>query len=224
MHLFDASLGFLGGHGIVGGHIPLSSGHGVRHQVPEHDQVAVCYFGEAAVNNGAFHEALNMAALWKLPCDLHLREQPLRHGHRARAGQRHLRHFGARVLVRHGRTRSWTARTCSRCMRRWSAPCSARARTSSRPCSRSAPIASWATRCPTRSTDTIGRKEEVEEHRKRDPDRGLVAATDRRRDSWTRRRSQAMDAEVIAEVEDAYQFADEAPDPDAETLYTDVYA
>ena len=67
MHLFDASLGFLGGHGIVGGHIPLATGMAFAAKYRGTDQVAVCYFGEAAVNNGAFHEALNMAALWKLP-------------------------------------------------------------------------------------------------------------------------------------------------------------
>src|SRR6478735_11550424 len=67
MHLFDASLGFLGGHGIVGGHIPLTTGMAFAAKYRDTDQVAVCYFGEAAVNNGAFHEALNMAALWKLP-------------------------------------------------------------------------------------------------------------------------------------------------------------
>src|SRR5687768_15321043 len=67
MHLFDASLGFLGGHGIVGGHIPLATGMAFAAKYRDTEQVAVCYFGEAAVNNGAFHEALNMAALWKLP-------------------------------------------------------------------------------------------------------------------------------------------------------------
>ena len=61
------SLGFLGGHGIVGGHIPLTTGMAFAAKYRNTNQVAVCYFGEAAVNNGAFHEALNMAALWKLP-------------------------------------------------------------------------------------------------------------------------------------------------------------
>jgi pyruvate dehydrogenase E1 component alpha subunit len=67
MHLFDKSLGFLGGHGIVGGHIPLAAGVGWAIKYRKGDQVCVCFFGEAAVNIGAFHEALNMAALWNLP-------------------------------------------------------------------------------------------------------------------------------------------------------------
>jgi len=68
MHMFDKQLGFLGGHGIVGGHIPIASGVGFAIKYRGGDQVIVCFMGEAAVNNGAFHEALNMAALWKLPC------------------------------------------------------------------------------------------------------------------------------------------------------------
>ena len=67
MHLFDASLNFLGGHGIVGSHIPLAAGTAFAAKYRNTDQVTVCFFGEAAVNIGAFHETLNMAALWKLP-------------------------------------------------------------------------------------------------------------------------------------------------------------
>src|SRR5215216_4831399 len=67
MHLFDRNVNFLGGHGIVGGHIPLATGAAFAIKYRGGDQVCLCFFGEAAVNNGAFHEALNMAALWKLP-------------------------------------------------------------------------------------------------------------------------------------------------------------
>ncbi|MBA2707795.1 MAG: pyruvate dehydrogenase (acetyl-transferring) E1 component subunit alpha [Gemmatimonadaceae bacterium] len=67
MHLFDKSLNFLGGHGIVGGHIPLAAGVGWAIKYRKGDQVCICFFGEAAVNIGAFHEALNMASLWSLP-------------------------------------------------------------------------------------------------------------------------------------------------------------
>ncbi len=67
MHLFDRKLNFLGGHGIVGGHIPMATGVGFAISYRGGDQVCVCFFGEAAVNIGAFHEALNMASLWNLP-------------------------------------------------------------------------------------------------------------------------------------------------------------
>ena len=68
MHLFDAELGFLGGHAIVGGQIPLATGVAFASKYKGTDQVTLCFFGEAAVNQGAFHESLNMAQLWKLPC------------------------------------------------------------------------------------------------------------------------------------------------------------
>ena len=67
MHLFDKKLNFLGGHGIVGGHIPIAAGVSFAISYRGGDQVCVCFFGEAAVNIGAFHEALNMASLWNLP-------------------------------------------------------------------------------------------------------------------------------------------------------------
>ena len=68
MHLFDKSVNFLGGHGIVGGQIPLGTGLAFASKYQDTDRVTLCFFGEAAVNQGAFHESLNMAQLWKLPC------------------------------------------------------------------------------------------------------------------------------------------------------------
>ena len=68
MHLFDAGVNFLGGHAIVGGQIPLATGIAFASKYRGTDQVTLCFFGEAAVNQGAFHESLNMAQLWKLPC------------------------------------------------------------------------------------------------------------------------------------------------------------
>ncbi|HEU5460367.1 MAG TPA: thiamine pyrophosphate-dependent enzyme, partial [Pyrinomonadaceae bacterium] len=60
MHMFDKSLGFLGGHAIVGGQIPLATGTAFATKYQGTDQVTLCFFGEAAVNQGAFHESLNM--------------------------------------------------------------------------------------------------------------------------------------------------------------------
>lgn len=67
MHLFDRNVNFLGGHGIVGGQVPLATGVGFAIKYRGGDQVCLCFMGEAVVNTGAFHEALNMAGLWKLP-------------------------------------------------------------------------------------------------------------------------------------------------------------
>ena len=68
MHMFDRHTNFLGGHGIVGSHVPLAAGVGFAIKYRGGDQVIVCFMGDSVVNIGAFHEALNMAALWKLPC------------------------------------------------------------------------------------------------------------------------------------------------------------
>ena len=68
MHMFDAARGFLGGHGIVGGHVALAAGAGFRSKYLGDDRVAICFFGEGATNIGGFHEGLSLAGLWKLPC------------------------------------------------------------------------------------------------------------------------------------------------------------
>jgi pyruvate dehydrogenase E1 component alpha subunit len=67
MHLFDKSVNFLGGHGIVGAHLPLAAGAGFAIKYQGGDQVVLCYFGDGAVPEGEFHESMNLAALWKLP-------------------------------------------------------------------------------------------------------------------------------------------------------------
>jgi len=67
MHIFDRNVNFLGGHGIVGAHVPMATGVAFAIKYRGGNQAIVCFMGEAAVNNGAFHESLNMAGLWKLP-------------------------------------------------------------------------------------------------------------------------------------------------------------
>ncbi len=64
MHLFDAEHGFYGGYGIVGGHLTLATGAAYALRYQDTDRVAVCYFGDGAMNIGPFHEAMNMAGLW----------------------------------------------------------------------------------------------------------------------------------------------------------------
>jgi pyruvate dehydrogenase E1 component alpha subunit len=222
MHLFDASLGFLGGHGIVGGHIPLSTGMAFAIKYRDTNQVAVCYFGEAAVNNGAFHEALNMAALWKLPC-VYICENN-RYGmgtalERASAiydiSERACSYDmanevvdGQDVLVMHA--------AMERAVQR--------ARADKQPTLLD--VRTYRFMGHSMSDPIHGHyrtREEVEDQRKRDP----IAV-------WSQRliaegildepAVRAMDQEVIAEVEDSYQFAEQAPDPDADALYRDVYA
>lgn len=64
MHLFDASRGFYGGYGIVGGHIPLATGAAYTLRYLDTDRICLCFLGDGAMNSGSFHEPANMAGLW----------------------------------------------------------------------------------------------------------------------------------------------------------------
>jgi pyruvate dehydrogenase E1 component alpha subunit len=222
MHLFDASLGFLGGHGIVGGHIPLATGMAFAAKYRNTEQVAVCYFGEAAVNNGAFHEALNMAALWKLPC-IYICENN--------------RYGMGTALERASAIYDISERACSYdmanevvdgqdvlVMQAAMERAVQRARSDKHPTLLE--VRTYRFMGHSMSDPIHGHyrtKEEVEDQRKRDP----IAV-------WSHRlvaeglmeesAVKALDKEILQEVNDAYQFADEAPDPEPGELWADVYA
>ncbi len=67
MHIADVSLGILGANGIVGAGLPIATGSALASHILGTDEVTLCFFGDSASNNGTFHEAINMAAAWKLP-------------------------------------------------------------------------------------------------------------------------------------------------------------
>ncbi len=67
MHMFDKEKNFVGGHGIVGGQIPLGAGLAFAEKYKNTKNLCICYMGDGAVRQGALHEAFNMAMLWKLP-------------------------------------------------------------------------------------------------------------------------------------------------------------
>ncbi|MBD3308450.1 pyruvate dehydrogenase (acetyl-transferring) E1 component subunit alpha [candidate division KSB3 bacterium] len=67
MHLFDAEKHFYGGNGIVGGQIPMATGVALKISYQQDQGVVLCYFGDGAIHQGAFHESLNLAKIWNLP-------------------------------------------------------------------------------------------------------------------------------------------------------------
>ena len=67
MHLFDKEKNFFGGNAIVAGHLPLSTGMALASKKLKKDNITVCFFGEGAAAEGVFHEAFNLASLWKVP-------------------------------------------------------------------------------------------------------------------------------------------------------------
>ena len=93
MHLFDVNKNFMGGHAIVGGQMPIAAGLALASKYRKEDRITVCFFGDGAVNQGEFHETLNLASVWKLPI-LFLLENNLygmgTHVDRSRAGGRHI--------------------------------------------------------------------------------------------------------------------------------------
>ena len=222
MHLFDASKGFLGGHGIVGAHIPITTGMAFAIKYRGGDQVAVCYFGEAAVNNGAFHEALNMAALWKLPAIFICENN---------------RYGMGTALERASAIYDISERACSYdmanevvdgqdilAMRAAMDRAVTRGRKESEPTLLE--VRTYRFMGHSMSDPIHGHyrtKEEVEEQRKRDPIAvwgEQLKAAKLIDDAGIK----AMDDEVMAEVMDALKFAEESPDPEPGELYTDVYA
>ncbi len=67
MHIADVESGNLGANGVVAGGIPIAVGVGLGLKMQKRDQIILCFFGDGAANTGAFHESLNMAAIWSLP-------------------------------------------------------------------------------------------------------------------------------------------------------------
>ncbi len=222
MHLFDSSLNFLGGHGIVAGQIPLAAGVAFAIRYRGGDQAVVCFFGEAAVNNGAFHEAMNMAALWKLPM-VFLCENN--------------RYGMGTALERASAIVDIVERACSYDMAAeivdgmdvWAVQ-AATARAVARARSRSHPtfleVRTYRFMGHSMSDPLHGvyrTREEVEEHQRRDP---IAALAEELRASGVADEEalEAIDAEVKAAVEDAVEFAEESPEPGPEALLTDIYA
>jgi pyruvate dehydrogenase E1 component alpha subunit len=220
MHIFDAEKRFLGGHAIVGGHIPLITGAAFAIKYRDGDQVAVCFFGEAAVNNGAFHEALNMATLWKLPA-IYICENN--------------RYGMGTALERASAIYDIAARACSYDMPAETvdgmdvvAVRDAVARAVQRGRERHTPtlleIRTYRFMGHSMADPIHGHyrtKEEVEKQKARDPivtfHRRLEEAGLIDDGAW-----ESMRAEVEAEIEDALRFADESPDPEPAELYTHV--
>ena len=67
MHIFDLSKNFMGGYAIVGGHLPVATGLALSASYRGEDRVVICFLGDAALNEGEFHEVMNLASIWKLP-------------------------------------------------------------------------------------------------------------------------------------------------------------
>jgi len=220
MHMFDKSLGFLGGHAIVGGQIPLATGTAFATKYQGTDQVTLCYFGEAAVNQGAFHESLNMAQLWKLPC-IYIcennqygmgtslaRAMSLRDISKKACAYEMASEFvdGMDVLA----VREATVRAVERARKDY-LPTLLEIRTYRFMGHSMSDPGNYRTRA------------EIEKYQERDPLK-LFSASLLEAKIVDQKALDEIDKKVREEVEDALRFADESPFPDPSELYTDIYA
>ena len=220
MHMFDKELGFLGGHAIVGGQIPLATGTAFATKYLGTDQVTLCYFGEAAVNQGAFHESLNMAQLWKLPC-IYIcennqygmgtsvaRAMSLKDIAQKACAYQMASEFvdGMDVLA----VREATLRAVERARKDY-LPTLLEIRTYRFMGHSMSDPGNYRTRA------------EIEKYQERDPIK-LFAASLLEKKIVDKKALDEIDRKVREEVEDALRFADESPLPDPAELYTDIYA
>jgi pyruvate dehydrogenase E1 component alpha subunit len=222
MHLFDAEKRFMGGHGIVGGHLPLATGLAFAIKYRGGDEVCVCFFGEAAVNIGAFHEALNMASVWKLPVIF------LCENNRYGMGTAFERVAAVTDVVEHACSYDIAGEVVNgmdvlevqQAMQR----AVQRARKGGHPTLLEVRTYRYMGHSMSDPLHGVYRtKDEVEEQKKKDP---IVQLTQRLRQDGVLDQAgfDALDAEVRAEVEDAVKFADDSPDPAAEELTAHVLA
>ena len=222
MHLFDAGRRFMGGHGIVGAHIPLAAGIAFAAKYQGGDQVCVCFFGEAAVNIGAFHEALNMASVWKLPVIF------LCENNRYGMGTAFERVAAVTDVVEHACSYDMAAEAVDgmNVLTVYDATRRAveRARKGGHPTLLEVRTYRFMGHSMSDPLHGVYRtKDEVEEQKKKDPITQLAEKLKEEK-VLDQAKLDAMDAEIHAEVDEAVKFADESPDPDLSELYTDVLA
>ena len=220
MHLFDRQTGFLGGHGIVGGHVPIGTGVAFAIKYRGGDQVCVCFMGESVVNTGAFHEALNMAGLWKLPCVYVIENNRYGMGTALeRASAIHdIYERGAAYNMPRGQCDGQDVFAVRRAMHE----AIDRARTEQTPTLLEIRTYRFMGHSMSDAVSgTYRSKQELDEYLQRDPITLLRAAM-QERGQIDDAGVQGMDDEVKAVVQDAWDFAEASPEPAPETLYEDV--
>jgi pyruvate dehydrogenase E1 component alpha subunit len=217
MHLFDVEHRMLGGYGIVGGHIPLAAGTAFASKYRGDRDVTVCFFGEGAVPIGDFHEALHLAALWKLPivfvCENNEFSMgtPLERTHPVEDVTLRAQGYGIasdRFFVHDVLEVQERFATAIQRARDEGLPTLIEARTY---------------RFRGHSMSDPGKyrtKEALEEQKAKDP---LLRARKNLEDAGLAETLTKLEEEVEAEVQDAIRFAEESPEPEASILEETTY-
>lgn len=220
MHMFSKELSFFGGHGIVGGQIPLGAGIAFADMYRGGDQVTLCYMGDGAVRQGAFHEALNMAMTWKIPVIFIIENNKYAMGTSVERTSNVTELYklgsafdmpsfpvdGMSVEAVHEAIEEAVARA-----RRGDGPTLLEMNT-------------YRYKGHSMSDPQKYRtKEEVEAYKKVDPIE-MVLETIRKHKLATEAEVEEINQRVKDQVEESVQFAEESPYPEPEMLYEEVYA
>lgn len=219
MHIFDKSVNFIGGHGIVGGQIPLGAGIAFAEKYKGTKNICICYMGDGAVRQGAFHEALNMAMTWQLPVIFVIENNGYAMGTSVKRTSNvvELYQLGSAYNMPSEPVDAMNVEAVHRAV----AKAAQRARNGEGPTLLE--FRTYRYRGHSMSDPAKYRtKEEVEEYKKQDPIE-QVRATILAKGFATEEDLEKIDEEIKAEVLDAVDFAEKSPYPDPSEIYTDVY-
>ena len=224
MHFFDVERHFYGGHGIVGGQIPVGVGMGFASKYKGDGGCSLTFFGDGAINQGAFHEAANLAALYDVPALIIVENNEYAMGtsvHRSRGDAQLYKQaypYGMKAAVVNGMDLFEVYGAFKELAD------DARGETDGQTKPIFVEVQTYRYRGHSMSDPQKYRtKEEMEAKKNEDPivrTRLYLLENDLADDETL----DGMDEEVKAEVMDAVQFAEDSPFPDVETMYEDVYA
>ena len=219
MHMFDLERRFMGGYGIVGGNLPIAVGLGLGADYQETDDAVLCQFGDGAANQGTFGEALNLAALWKLPVVFMVTNNQFGMGtaleRHSAVTDLHKRGdgFGVPGMRCDGMDVVDTYEVTTEALRR--------AREDRQPVLVEAITYRFRGHSMA-DPEEYRSKEQVEEWRRRDPlqtfAKRLVEA-----DVLSEDGVKEIDEEAVSIVDEAVAFADHSPHPEPESLYDNIY-
>lgn len=220
MHMFSKEHNFFGGHGIVGGQIPLGAGIAFADQYRGGDQVTVCYFGDGAARQGSLHETFNMAMYWKLPVIFVIENNGYAMGTSVTRTTtvREMYKIGDSYEMPSASVDGMKAESVHEAI----ATAAARARKGEGPTLLE--IRTYRYRGHSMSDPAKYRtKEEVEAYKKQDPIEQVKAAVLKKKHATVADLEQ-IENKVMEVVNDAVEFSEQSPYPDPQELYTDIYA
>jgi pyruvate dehydrogenase E1 component alpha subunit len=219
MHIFDKSVGFIGGHGIVGAQVPLGAGIAFAEKYAKTDNLCICYMGDGAVRQGAFHEALNLAMLWKLPVIFVIENNGYAMGTSVK------RTSNVHELYTLGESYDMPSEPVDAMkvedVHQAVARAAKRARSGEGPTLLE--FRTYRYKGHSMSDPQKYRtKDEVEEYKQRDPVE-VVRKTILDKKMATEKDLEAIDKKVVAQVEESVKFAEESAFPNPAEAMTDIY-